>query len=75
MGDAEDLDIDGLLLPGERKYTFRELAEQGGIDVEDLRVWWTSAGFADLRDDDQPAFTADDVAIVRTSPTCSRWTS
>lgn len=65
MGDAEDLDIDGLLLPGERKYTFRELAEQGGIDVEDLRVWWTSAGFADLRDDDQKAFTQDDVAIVK----------
>ncbi|MET9327286.1 adenylate/guanylate cyclase domain-containing protein [Tsukamurella sp. NPDC003166] len=65
MGDAEELDIDALLLPGKRKYTFRELAEQGGIDVEDLRVWWTSAGFADLRDDDQKAFTRDDVAIVK----------
>lgn len=65
MGDAEDLDIDALLLPGKRKYTFRELAEQGGIDVEDLRIWWTSAGFADLRDDDQKAFTRDDVAIVK----------
>ncbi len=65
MGDAEDLDIDALLLPGKRKYTFRELAEQGGIDVEDLRAWWTSAGFADLRDDDQKAFTRDDVAIVK----------
>ncbi|KXO94458.1 hypothetical protein AXK56_17565 [Tsukamurella pulmonis] len=65
MGDAEDLDIDGLLLPGEREYTFRELAELGGVDVEDLRVWWTSAGFADLRDDDQKAFTRDDVALVQ----------
>lgn len=65
MGDAGQLDIDGLLLPGKRKYTFRELAEQGGIDVEDLRAWWTSAGFADLRDDDQKAFTKDDVAIVK----------
>ncbi|BDH55283.1 adenylate/guanylate cyclase domain-containing protein [Tsukamurella sp. PLM1] len=65
MGDAGELDIDALLLPGKRKYTFRELAEQGGIDVEDLRVWWTSAGFADLRDDDQKAFTRDDVAIVK----------
>lgn len=65
MSDAEDLDIDALLLPGKRKYTFRELAERGGIDVEDLRAWWTSAGFADLRDDDQKAFTRDDVAIVK----------
>ncbi|WP_158635150.1 adenylate/guanylate cyclase domain-containing protein [Tsukamurella asaccharolytica] len=65
MADTEDLDIDGLLLPGEREYTFRELAELGGIDVEDLRLWWTSAGFANLRDDEQKAFTRDDVAIVR----------
>ncbi|GAA1010460.1 adenylate/guanylate cyclase domain-containing protein [Nocardiopsis tropica] len=65
MGDAGELDIDELLLPGTREYTFRELAEQGGMDIEDLRAWWTSAGFADLRDDDTKAFTRDDVEIVR----------
>ncbi len=65
MGDAEDLDIDALLLPGEREYTFRELAERAGADVEALRQWWTSAGFADMRDDEQKAFTADDVALVK----------
>ncbi|GAB3134229.1 adenylate/guanylate cyclase domain-containing protein [Tsukamurella serpentis] len=65
MGDAEELDLDALLLPGDRAYTFRELAERGGVDVEELRVWWTSAGFADLRDDDQKAFSEEDVTIVR----------
>ncbi|ADG76866.1 Adenylate/guanylate cyclase OS=Tsukamurella paurometabola (strain ATCC 8368 / DSM / CCUG 35730/ CIP 100753 / JCM 10117 / KCTC 9821 / NBRC 16120 / NCIMB 702349 / NCTC 13040) OX=521096 GN=Tpau_0212 PE=4 SV=1 [Tsukamurella paurometabola] len=65
MGDAGELDIDELLLPGTREYTFRELAELGGMDIEDLRAWWTSAGFADLRDDDTKAFTRDDVEIVR----------
>lgn len=65
MGDAANPDIDALLLPGEREFTFQELAEQAGIDVADLRLWWTSAGFADLRDDEQRAFTRDDVAIVK----------
>ncbi|WP_019201281.1 adenylate/guanylate cyclase domain-containing protein [Tsukamurella sp. 1534] len=65
MGDAGELDIDRLLLPGSREYTFRELAEQAGIEVENLRAWWTATGFADLRDDAEKAFTLDDVEIAR----------
>lgn len=65
MGDAGEPRIDELLLPGTRELSFRELAQEGGIELEKLRAWWTATGFADTRDDDEKLFSRDDVLVVK----------
>jgi adenylate cyclase len=53
-----------LLLPGDRRYDLRGLAEAGGITEATMRRVWRSMGFPDP-DPDERAFTDLDVEVVR----------
>ncbi|MDF0531493.1 adenylate/guanylate cyclase domain-containing protein [Tsukamurella sp. 8F] len=64
-GYPSSVDLQRVLLPGSREFTFRQMASLAGIEVEQLRVWWAAAGFPDLTDDDTPMFTEGDVALAR----------
>ncbi|GAA4386351.1 adenylate/guanylate cyclase domain-containing protein [Tsukamurella soli] len=59
------IDVDRVLLPGAREFSFNQLADLGGISAEQLQVWWSAAGFPDLGDPDVPRFTESDVELVR----------
>jgi adenylate cyclase len=56
--------LDREVLPGERKYTLRELAARGKTDLATTRAVWRAIGFPDIPDDLR-AFTDDDVATLR----------
>jgi adenylate cyclase len=57
--------LDREILPGERKYTLRELAVRGKTDLATARAVWRAIGFPDMPDD-LPAFTDSDVDTLRT---------
>ena len=54
-----------LLLPGERVYDHRELAERTGTSAEDLARLWLALGFAGMTTDEK-RFTDSDVKVIRT---------
>ena len=56
--------LDREVLPGERKYTLRELAARGKTDLPTTRAIWRAIGFPDIPDD-FPAFTDANVATLR----------
>ena len=56
--------LDREILPGERKYTMRDLAERAGTDIDTARTVWRAIGFPDLADDLR-AFTDGDVGALR----------
>ena len=53
------------LLPGERVYDHRALAERTGTDPDDLGRLWLALGFADMTSGEK-RFTDGDVAMIRT---------
>lgn len=52
------------LLGGEEHLSTADVAEQTGLDLEVVRGFWRSLGFADLADD-VPHLTDDDVALLQ----------
>ena len=56
--------LDRLLLPGEARYTSKELASAAGVDFELADRLWRAMGFADVPDD-EPVFVDDDLAALR----------
>lgn len=52
------------LLLGEPAFTPREVAEQAGLDPEQVRRWWRALGFPPVSDDDR-VFTRADIEVVR----------
>jgi adenylate cyclase len=58
------LALDREVLPGQRKYTLRELAARGKTDLATTRAIWRAIGFPDIPDD-LPAFTEADVDTLR----------
>ena len=56
--------VDRLLVPGEGRYTFAELARRTGVAPDQVRRFWRAMGFPDPPDDDA-IFTDTDVAVLR----------
>jgi adenylate cyclase len=54
------------VIPGEPRYSRRQLAELTGVSVEGHRRIWRALGFPDV-DDDQPYFTDYDVDVLNTA--------
>jgi adenylate cyclase len=56
--------LDSVLLPGEVRYTSKELAEVAGVDFDLADRLWRAMGFAAVSDD-EPLFVDDDLAALR----------
>lgn len=65
--DADVVDllmVDRLLVPAERRYTQRQVAEQTGIPLEVIRRVWRALGFLDVGEEDR-SFTEMDMEALR----------
>jgi adenylate cyclase len=63
-GTLDVLLFERLLLPGDRQYDLRGLAEEGDMPLPTMRRIWRSMGFPDP-DPHERAFTDADVAVLR----------